>query len=196
MNFTKITNEDLYQMCLRGDESAWEYVYNYVLVIARSPRWYLQDTPEDMAQSIVCHLLSKGIEQVRKQSAFRAYIKRVAVNLILDSFRKKKIVSRSLDSSDYSDNQPYFDPPSNNPGPEEMTFGKEFLQKINSAMRDLSENCRDTLYAYIDYKMGGCDSYKTLADKLGKSIGTLSSLIKRCLDKLRMVEEIRVWLKS
>jgi hypothetical protein len=69
MNVSQLGCQDLYGMCLRGDESAWAYIYNYVLTIARSPRFRLREAPEDMAQSIVCHLLEKGIDRLHDHRA-------------------------------------------------------------------------------------------------------------------------------
>lgn len=99
MNFSQTSCQDLYQMCLRGDEAAWAYLYNYVLSIARSPRFRLRETPEDIAQSIVCHLLEKGIDRLKDSRAFRAYVRRVSVNLILDSFKRKVVYTQSLDGT-------------------------------------------------------------------------------------------------
>jgi len=196
MNFSQISNKDLYQMCLRGEESAWEYVYNYVLMISRSPRWRLRDTPEDMAQSIVCHLLKKGIDQVRDQNAFRSFIKTVAVNFILDSFKKNYVKAGSLDSSDYNEGRSDFDVKSGNPGPEDLALEKELNRVLHQAIYSLSKKCQPILEAYIEYKKGRYKSYKVLAEKFGKTIGTLSSQIKRCLDLLRLNDEIRLWLEG
>ena len=194
MNFSKLPNDDLYQMCLRGEESAWAYVYNYVLCIARSPRWGLRDTPEDMAQSIVCHLLNQGIDNVRKHTAFRSFVKRVSINFILDSFKKKQIPLQVGNQTDSDRSEQLPDPPSNNPGPEEMVLSNELARIIGKAIGMLSQKCQVVLNAYVDYKFGYFQSYKALAEHFGKSIGTLSSQVKRCLDQLRGIEEIREWL--
>jgi hypothetical protein len=44
--------------------------------------------------------------------------------------------------------------------------------------------------------MGVYESYKAMATKIGKSIGTLSSQVKRCLDVLRQAGSIRAWLET
>ena len=196
MDFRQVTNEDLYQMCLRGDEPAWEYVYRYVLAIARSPRWRLRDTPEDMAQDIVGHLLTKGIETVKKQGAFRGFIKRVAVNKILDSVKGRAVYFETLDAADCDDGPIVPTPQALDPGPDQMVYGNELLRAIQEALNDMSQLCREALGAYVDYKMGQYENYKVLAQEFGRSIGTLSSQIKRCLDELRQVGVIKEWLEA
>jgi RNA polymerase sigma factor (sigma-70 family) len=195
MDFRQISNPDLYQMCLRGDDSAWGYVYRYVLTIARSPRFRLRETPEDMAQSIVCHLLDKGIDRLKDGNAFRAYVRQVAVNQILDSFKKKSVNPVSLDHAP-GEGRVAPDPASPAPGPEEVTIGTSLVRALQTEMGNLPEKCRVVLNHYIDYKMGRYASYKILAAKIGKSIGTLSSQVKRCLDILRKAEPIRIWLET
>lgn len=182
-------------MCLRGDEAAWAYLYNYVLSIARSPRFRLREAPEDIAQSIVCHLLEKGIDRLKDSRAFRAYIRRVSVNLILDSFKRKMLYTQSLDSTPDEKKAP-LEPVSHNPGPEDVALGVDLARTLQSEMARLPDNCRAVLNHYIDYKMGQYKSYKALAAKIGRSIGTLSSQVKRCLDVLRRAEPIRLWLEA
>jgi RNA polymerase sigma factor (sigma-70 family) len=194
MNFSAVTNQDLYQMCLRGDESAWGYLYNYVLTIARSPRFRLREAPEDMAQSIVCHLLDKGIDRLQDHRAFRSFVRRVAVNLILDSFKKKDLNALSLDAQTDDACGPRSNPASGHPGPEDMTMGVDLVDTLREEMEKLPEKCRDVLNHYVDYKLGRYGSYKELAAKIGKSIGTLSSQVKRCLDILRAARPLKVWL--
>jgi hypothetical protein len=123
MNVSQLGCQDLYGMCLRGDESAWAYIYNYVLTIARSPRFRLREAPEDMAQSIVCHLLEKGIDRLHDHRAFRGYVRRVSINLILDSLKRKIPYTMSLDIPPGGDRASLPDPVSDNPGPEDMTLG-------------------------------------------------------------------------
>ena len=196
MDFSRVKNEDLYQMCLRGDDSAWTYVYRYALAIARSPRWKLRDSPEDMAQSIVCHILTKGLDQVRAPKAFRGFIRRLAVNFILDHLKKKGLSYQSLSGEGPDGEDWEYEPASENPGPEDLFFGSEFFQLLDRATSSLPKKCRDTLKGYRDYKLGEFDSYKSLAKHFGLSIGTLSSQIKRCLDRLLGVKEIKAWLEG
>jgi RNA polymerase sigma factor (sigma-70 family) len=196
MKFSDISNEELYQMCLQGNEGAWRYVFNYVLAVARSPKWRLRDTPEDLAQGIVCRLLER-IDRVREPKAFRGFIRQVAVHFVLDHVRGLRPGLESLDARDPGDDRREVpEPVSENPGPEDLVLGSSLLQTLQRAVERLAPRCRKAVSAYMDYKAGVYASYKALAKALGKSIGTLSAQIKRCLDELRRVDGIRQWLEA
>ncbi len=196
MNYARIDSEELYEHCLRGDEGAWGYVYNYVLAIARSPRWNLNDPLEDVAQSVVCHLLGKGLDRVRERKAFRAYVRRMAVNLILDTLKRKQVWTRPLEGTKEGGEPLCRDPQSPEPDPEEATLGGHLSRALERGLESLSEACREVLEAYVDYKLGVFDSYRALADHFGRTVGTLSSTIKRCLDRLRDMPEVKTWLQG
>ena len=196
MNFKEISNSDLHQMCLRGDESAWTYIYNYSLCIARNPRWRLRDSPEDTAQGIVCHLLGKGIDQVKDPNAFRGFVGTLARNFILDSFKKRELPCKSLNGGLHEDDDRVHDPKSHAPGPEELAFENSLLQIIDDGLATLSEQCRNALNGYIDYKMGLYESYGALAQKFQVEVGTLSSKITRCLKQLKQVKTIKAWMEA
>ncbi|HIP39855.1 MAG TPA: sigma-70 family RNA polymerase sigma factor [Desulfocapsa sulfexigens] len=196
MNLSKLPNTDLHQMCLRGDESAWAYIYNYALCISRSPRWRLRESPEDTAQGIVCHLLGKGIDQVRDPNTFRGFVRSVAINFIRDSFKKRELQCSSLDSRCNDDNHHGLDPKSHAPGPEELVLENSLLQVIDKGLASLSEQCRTSLTGYIDYKMGFYKSYAALAKEFEIGVGTLSSRVTRCLDQLRQVKTIQGWMEA
>ena len=196
MNFKDITNEDLYYMCVRGEESAWDYVQRYVLTIAKSPKWQLRESPEDTAQGIVCHLLTKGLEKVNQPKAFRGFIARVAVNFILDKLKGTRVFFESIDAAAADDDRPPLDIEADNPGPEELVLGDGLVLTLKRAIESLSSRCHEVLTAYVDYKNGLYDSYRELAAACGRSIGTLSSQIKRCLDELRQDADIKAWLEK
>ena len=194
MDYAKLSSEDLYEMCLRGDESAWWYVYCYVLAIAKSPRWRLSDTPNDMAQSIVCHLLDRGLESVRQPEAFRSFVRRVAVNFLLDCVKGRKPVFETIDDTN-GEKWRHRKLSTEDPSPEELLLSDALAQAFRNALQRISGKCREVLEAYLEYKAGKHENYRAFAHALGKTIGTLSSQIKRCLDELREAKEIRAWLE-
>lgn len=198
IDFTKIESSDLHAMCLRGDESAWEYIFNYVLCVARDPRWRLTgpNTPEDIAQDVVCRLLTKGIEQVKNKAAFRSFVRTVAINFIRDSFKKKQVLTRSMDNGQSGEDNISYDPPSNEPGPEDELAQAKLIEALGEAVNELPDKCRLVLSRYLDYKMGLFDNLAALAETFGEKVGTFSSSVKRCLDKLRCVNTISVWLEG
>jgi RNA polymerase sigma factor (sigma-70 family) len=194
--FTTPDNEELFHMCLSGDESAWKFVYNYVLSIAHWPRWNLRESPEDLAQAIVLFLLEKGLHQVREPKAFRGFIKRVAVTKILDSFKKKEPEGKSLDTMDNPDDgsSPTKDLPSQNPGPEDHAFSVDFFRSVSQALLSLPEYCRGVLPHYFRYRLGLIGNYEELAAGLGKPMGTVSAQVRRCLDKLTATQEMMEYI--
>lgn len=195
MNFSKVSNEDLYQMCLRGDEPAWGFLYNYVRFFVRKLGWDLHESLEDITQGILGHLLEKGIDQLKEQAAFRGYVKRVAVNYILDNEKKKRVKTVSLNDDCDDSETPPIQPVSPGPGPEEQKMGAELGAALTRAINSLAQSCQEVLEAYIDYKMGVYKDYQSLAAALGKAVGTVSSQVKRCIDQLRMHQPLREWLE-
>ena len=189
--------EALYHACLRGDMDAWKYVYGYVAKIVRSSRWYLSDRQalDDLAQEIVCHLLDKGLDKVQEPAAFKGYIRRVAINRILDGFRKKLVKTMSIDI-DPGDDRPVIELVCPRPGPVTLTRQRCLLETINKAIDTLSEKCKSTLNGYIAYKRGDYQDYATLAGKLQVSVGTLSSRVNRCLAELRQISTVKYWLEA
>ena len=196
MDFSRIDNEDLHDMCRQGDELAWAYVYNYVCVITRSWRWELQDTPEDMAQDIVCKLIDRALARLKEPKKFRSFIRTVTKHHIIDHLRRKGIViwMGSMPARDSSAG--VLDPPSPNPGPERTTYGRQVFDAFKNGLDNLSGECQAVLTGYAEYKCGLFRDMQELADHFGKSVGTISSRIKRCLDKLRKIEAIEEWLDA
>ncbi len=196
MDFSKVDNVDLYGMCLRGDEEAWAYLYNYILCVARSKHWRLKDQPEDVAQAVVCNLLTKGIDMVQNAKAFRGFVRTATRNYMIDLLKKKSPVTRSLNGCCDNDSIPPFDPPSNRPGPEEILAWSTLQEAFDRAVAGLPEQCREVMNNYIDYKIGLFDTLTSLAKALGVSVGTLSSRVTRCVNRLRGDQEIRLWLEG
>ncbi|MFH2093546.1 MAG: sigma-70 family RNA polymerase sigma factor [Pseudomonadota bacterium] len=190
LDYSTLPNEDLYQLCLRGDDTAWRYLYNYVLKITRSKQWQLRVDPEDMAQGIICHLLSGAINKLKDHGAFRAFVRTVSRNKILDSFKKKQIPVTSYNSDNAPVEQIFFDPSSEHSSPEHVLIGNCAADRITNTLKALSDKCQTVLDAYIDYQLGLVENYQVLAKKLGEPVGTISSRINRCLKTLKEYLEI------
>lgn len=198
IDFSKIENADLHAMCLRGDETAWGYIYNYVLCVARDPHWQMAapNAPEDIAQDVVCRLLTKGIDRVDNTAAFRGFVRRVTVNLILDTLKKRRVPTSSIENSRADEEKMSYDPPSTAPGPEELLEHATLLEDLGKAIGGLPDKCSSVLNSYIEYKMGLFGSLSALAEAVGIGVKTLSSRVKRCLDQLRFEDKISVWLEG
>jgi len=192
-----MADTDLYNRCLRGDEEAWMQVYEFVYRITgrfRNP-WLGR---EDMAQEIVSHLLTKGIDQVRNPAAFTGFVRVVARRFILDLLKKKRLQITSVNAvGRRGDDGRTWDPPCPQPGPAARTLGNSLLQTVQEGIASLSKKCRKVLTAYIAYKKDGkYSSYEELAAALHLKIGTLSSRITRCLEQLAQIPAIKSWLEA
>ena len=188
--------EELYNRCLHGDGDAWLEVYNLVLSFTRCQKWCLGNQAEDMAQEIVCHLLTRGIDRVEKPAAFKNFIRTCARNTIIDSYKKKVLYAVSIDQANDEGARSVAEPVSPTPGPEARVMSDRFCAGINRGIESLSGVCRKTLTGYIQYKKGKFTDYAGLAAHFKVSVGTLSSRVSRCLDALRQVPEVRDWLEA
>lgn len=193
LDYKLVGNEDLYAMCQRGDQGAWGHVYGYVLAIARRPQWNLREAPEDMAQSIVLFLLEEGIHKAKEPAAFRGFVKRVAVNKILDSFKKPNPGMESIHPSSL-EGERHVDPPSEELGPEETAICRNLMRTISRLLDDLPDYCRKAVPGYFRFRLGMVESYQELSELLGASVGTISAQVKRCMDMLAKCPELRSWL--
>lgn len=183
-------------MCLSGDESAWGYIYNFILQITRWPKWDLRDAPEDLAQSITLFLMEEGIHKVRIKSSFRSFVKKVAVNKILDSFKTTTAVKKSLDDPITAHNGESLTAqyPMNSSSPEEIAMGKDLLETIGRVLKRMPDYCASVLREFFNYKLGYIEDYSELSTILNRPIGTISAQIRRCLNLLSKQKEIRDYL--
>lgn len=193
LEFADITCQTLHQMCMAGDETAWRYLYNYILVIIRAQGTIAPDTPEDVAQEICLRLTARGLDAIKNPNAFRGYVKTMIRNHFIDRLRQHTPAAVPLHGND--DEQGAVDPPSNAPGPDDMTQGKHLLKMLKARMKKLNRSCRDILEVYLNYKIcGRPKSYKEMAAQFGLTVGGTGARVKRCLEQLCAFSDIRTWI--
>jgi RNA polymerase sigma factor (sigma-70 family) len=192
IDFNAISDEDLYQMCIQGDEDAWQYTYNYILIICRWSKWNLRDEPEDLAQRIILHLLEKAMKKVKQKKQFRSFVKTTAINKIKDSFKEKK-PDFSIDEikRDNCGDEYIQEYPDQKKLHDKILMDFEFAGIIDSAIKNLSPACQRIVSEYINYKLGIYKSYNELSKILKMPIPTISSSVRRCLDRLLEFKEIK-----
>ena len=150
--FSSLGDAELFHCCERGDEGAWEYLYGFVLSVTHWKRWNLGDNAEDIAQSVILSLIEKGIKMVKDQGNFRAFVKRVTVNRILDSYKTKTAVKLPDDSDvgidvkasggkDYSGNNVS----------EKRLLNEEIVELSLKIIKRLPQYCRELMKVYLDY---------------------------------------------
>lgn len=191
IDFNAIPDEDLYGMCTEGDEGAWQYMYNYILIICRWKKWDLKDTPEELAQGITVHLIDRAISKVGKKNSFRAFVKTMTINKIKDSFKVPPM--QSIDDPvrgkkgeefvpEYSDSRPLQD---------SILTNLEIVSTIDKAIGKLAQDCRRVVNEYLKFKLGLYEDYKELSRVLKMPVPTISSKVTRCLEKLIQFKEIK-----
>jgi RNA polymerase sigma factor (sigma-70 family) len=190
IDFNEVEDEDLYEMCKRGDGDAWRYLYNYVLKICYWKKWNLPQ-PNDLAQDTVGDVHG-AIDSVKDKKLFRPFIKKVAINNIIDSKNSTNRIE-SIDepttsedgkeiAKEYSDNKPLS---------ELILLELELVSIIDSGLEKMKEPCRKVLTVYFKFLCGEFESYVEISKALQMPTGTISSHVTRCLKKYREIREIK-----
>lgn len=195
IDFNRVPDEDLYGMCLKGDEDAWRYIYNFILHICQWRRWNLKDKPE-LAQATVFHLINNDLNNMRKcekKNKFRNFIKWVTINKIKDCYKDPNLRNESLEKKGKDSKGEEFtvEYPDHNPSQELVFFRLEVVSIIDSAIEKLPPLCRRIIREYLNFKAGLYESYAELSKVLKMPIPTISSKVSRCLAKLVEFKEIK-----
>jgi RNA polymerase sigma factor (sigma-70 family) len=192
IDFNAVADEDLYGMCKGGDEDAWQYVYNYILTICKWNKWDLYDEPGELAQVITMHLIEKAIKKVNEKKKFRNFLKVMAINKIKDSFKSLK-THISFDEPRKNRKGDEFVPEYRDPAPlhDSVLVNLETMSIINAALKKLSETCQQIVTEYLNFKLGIYKDYKELSKVLKMPVPTISSSVRRCLNKLVEFKEIK-----
>lgn len=193
IDYSAIPDEDLYGMCLDGDQGAWQYTYNYILTVCNWRKWDLLDEPEELAQQITLHLIEKAIKKIKEKTKFRNFVKVMTINKIKDSFKSSTSREESLEKSIKKGNGEeipveYIDP---KPLHEKVIIDLEIVSIIDAAIMKLPESCQRVVREYLKLKMGFYKDYKELSKVLKMHIPTISSKVRRCLNKLMELKEMK-----
>jgi RNA polymerase sigma factor (sigma-70 family) len=191
IDFNAVPDEDLYGMCKAGDEDAWQYLYNYILAICKWNKWDLRDDPDELAQNITMHFIEKAIKKVKEKNKFRNFVKITSINKIKDSF--KAISMKSLDEPVRGNKGEDFVPDHPDPKPLHDTslLNIEIVSIIDSAIKKLANDCQRVVREYLKFKIGVYEDYKELSKVLKMPVPTISSSVRRCLNKLIEFKEIK-----
>ena len=176
--------------CLRGDEAAWERLFDrhhppvcrYVLTLSASL------TPED-AEEIAQETFLAAVRNLpgfRGGSALRTWLFQIAGNRARDLLEKRSAAKRGggidplpLDAPRPSDLPP-LDPPDPAPGPDTRAVQEETRAGVREALDQLGDPCREIL----ELRYFGDLSYEEIAAALNLNPKTVSSRLSKCLDKL------------
>ena len=195
INFNAIPDEDLYGMCVRGDEDAWQYIYNYIYRcitgVCKGKDWKLKDDYDEMAQEVTVHLIEKALKKVREKNKFRNFLRVMTINKIKDSFKTAATVS--IDKPVRTKKGEEFIPDYSDPKPlhDKNLMNLETVSIVDNAIKKLSADCQKVVNEYLKFKLGLYEDYKELSKVLKMPIPTISSSVRRCLNKLIDFKEIK-----
>lgn len=193
-DFNKISDTDLYEMCIRWEQPAWAYVYNFIINIIRMKQINLKQEPHDIAHDIVEKLLDGGIKKVREKNKFRNYLKKATANRTIDASRKamekkEESMDKPVEGEEGEKMEQIY--AAEDCSPEEQAIRKNKLEVIEKAIDSLPMNCRKLLKEYFKYKLGFYRDYSELTQVLNKPKGTISVEVGRCIKTLRQNSNLR-----
>jgi len=179
-----LTLEELISNCKKQDLKAQEELYKkfsgilFAVCLKYSPNYH---EAEDNLQDAFLTIFQR-IEQFKNKGSFEGWMKRVAINTVLQKYRKKKIFHLSNEEQIEEEEVVEVD---NNQVP------LDFLLKIVQELPDRYQLVF-TMYVLDDY------SHKEIADSLGISVGTSKSNLARArgILKIKIEDYYKVKLKN
>ena len=179
-----MTLEELISNCKKQDLKAQEELYKkfsgilFAVCLKYSPNYH---EAEDNLQDAFLKIFQR-IEQFKNKGSFEGWMKRVAINTVLQKYRKKKIFHLSNEEQIEEEEVVEVE---NNQVP------LDFLLKIVQELPDRYQLVF-TMYVLDDY------SHKEIADSVGISVGTSKSNLARArgILKIKIEDYYKVKLKN
>lgn len=163
------TAKDIYEGCLRGDANDWERVVR--LCIQRGQRAGLGDAARDIAQDVVIELINGKIHRVKNPDGFNAFLRQMMNFAIIDYLR------RPVEKNNPG---PLVDETAAEPSAEDLMSSRQLRQSVWEILADLGPRCRRVLQlSTAGYK------HREIADQLGVPINTVSTWVRRCIQRFR-----------
>ena len=179
-----MTLEELISNCKKQDLKAQEELYKkfsgilFAVCLKYSPNYH---EAEDNLQDAFL-IIFQRIEQFKNKGSFEGWMKRVAINTVLQKYRKKKTFHLSNEEQIEEEEVVEVE---NNQVP------LDFLLKIVQELPDRYQLVF-TMYVLDDY------SHKEIADSVGISVGTSKSNLARArgILKIKIEDYYKVKLKN
>lgn len=179
-----MTLEELISNCKKQDLKAQEELYKkfsgilFAVCLKYSPNYH---EAEDNLQDAFL-IIFERIEQFKNKGSFEGWMKRVAINTVLQKYRKKKTFHLSNEEQIEEEEVVEVE---NNQVP------LDFLLKIVQELPDRYQLVF-TMYVLDDY------SHKEIADSVGISVGTSKSNLARArgILKIKIEDYYKVKLKN
>ncbi|MDP3921108.1 MAG: sigma-70 family RNA polymerase sigma factor [Candidatus Omnitrophota bacterium] len=174
---------DLVRQSQRGNKRAYgelvnryyEMVYTLAFGVLRE-----REASRDVAQNVFMKVFGE-ISKFQRNSKFKTWLYRIAVNAAIDEGRKRKPVI-SLDKTDHADDESGkpMDVVASGPGPRECASQSELREAVAAALAEMSEEHR----AVLTLREWQGLSYDEIAEALDISVGTVMSRLFYARKKL------------
>jgi len=169
----------------------------FAIAVVRRQGRVAAEEAEDIANDVIEKLLQPGaLDDVRNPKAFKGYVAIIAVRVVRDRFRspwhRDRVVAGEGD--DPTEN-PIGLVPDSHPSIERIAESRRTLEVVMAELAKLSPECQRVLAAYFQHiLLDPQGSYATLTAALGLKRGTVSSRVKRCIDKLLQTPSVQAVL--
>ena len=179
----KEIDSDLVRAYLSGDGSAFDALsaryrdplFFHVRKIVRE-----ESAVEDLLQEIFTKAF-ENLDKYNHEYAFSTWLYRIATNHTIDSLRKRKMVTHSIDAPIQSgDGDLTRELPSSAPSPHDQLQKKERAAHIQKTIESLPEKYREVLRLRHFEEM----SYQEISEQLQQPIGTVKAQLFRARESL------------
>jgi RNA polymerase sigma-70 factor (ECF subfamily) len=192
-NLKSLTDESLVELYALGDNSAFDVllsryqksVHSYIYYIVRN-----EDLTEDIFQDTFLKVITT-IKQGRytENGKFKAWIMRIAHNLIIDTFRQER--NENTISNDEVEGDLFNDRTMSDTNIEDEMIREQVYDDVRKLVRHLPDNQREVLEMRYYQDM----SFKEIADVTGVSINTaLGRMRYAIINMRRMVDDHHIEL--
>src|SRR4029453_6528396 len=176
--------------CRVGNRAAWDSLFDkYYATVARfvfqlSGDFSHEDTEEICQETFLS--VVRNLSSFQGRSSFQTWLLRIAANKAMDYREKTRAAKRggsavhiSIDATRTDEEAP-IDPPSGNPGPDALLQIAETSRLVRASLDRRGEPGREI----IELRYYGDLSYDEIAGELRLNPKTVSSRLRKCLDRL------------
>lgn len=179
-----VSDGQLIEACLKGDQNAWESLVNrYSRLIYSIPFKYglSEDDAGDVFQS-VCLILLEKLGSLRDHSRLSAWLITTTTRECWSVSQKR---AKQRDRTVQSEEPAELDVRDDGPPPDDLALMLERQQVIREGVTRLPARCQKLIW-YLFYRKAET-SYSDITRQLGIPEGSIGPTRARCLDKLRRV---------
>ncbi len=151
--------------------SHWPAIYRLALAKTSNP-----EDAQEIAQDTFLRALAALPRYKETNATFKTYLSRIALNLIIDYYRRRGRAPQVVDIADY--NEPIIDPDSR---PEEAVLNTERREEVLCLLTRLPDEQRQVIELRIVRGLAVADTARIM----GKSAAAVKMLQQRALKKLK-----------